>query len=175
MRRYKIKNLVILFITVTALAGCRKMTEFKIHDSAEFVVPSTAVAFVPVLSTMEVTTSSSYEFKNNGTDAKHVKEVKLDKVSLTITQPSGEDFSFLNSIHIYISASGLPEVELAYLDDIPSTAGNMLDLITTGATLDAYLKKDGYQLRVQTVTDETFTENITIRSDMTFNVRAKLL
>jgi hypothetical protein len=171
----KNKILFLSFMIFIGLSGCKKITEFKVENSTSFVIPQTAAIGVPLPSNMSVPTSSSFQFQNNGTDAKHVKEVKLDELTLTITQPTTEDFGFLKSIHIFISADGLQEIELAYLDDVPTNAGNSIDLITTGAVLDEYLKKEEYQLRVQTVTDELLSQDITIRADMVFNVRAKLV
>lgn len=169
------KRVLFYFLVITALSSCKKLTEFKIHEQSEFVVPGTAIIGPPILDTMQISSSSTYQFASNGTDAKHVEEVKLDKLTLTITNPPGKTFSFLNSVRIFISADGLPEQEIAYLTNIPASAGNSIELITTGVVLDAYIKKENYSLRVATVTDELLNEDVTIRADMTFNVRAKLL
>ena len=168
--------LFLLFLIPVSLSSCKKITEFRIKDSSEFTVPKTASLGVPLfIDTMSVSTSSAFEFKSNGTDTKHIKNIRLDQLRLTITNPSGQTFSFLESIHLYIYAEGLPEVEIAYLDNIPNTVGNTIDLVTTGAELDEYIKKDAYKLRVKTETDELLSQDVTIQSEMSFLVRAKLL
>jgi hypothetical protein len=154
-------------------SGCRKLTEFNIKNSMEFVIPKTAVIGVP-LPTSNVPTSSNFEFQNNGTDAKHVQDVKLDALTLSIKSPASQTFNFLNSIRVYISADGLQEIEIAYLESIPTSVQSIY-LTTTGVKLDAYLKKDSYSLRIKAVTDEQLYEDVTMKADMVFHVRAKLL
>lgn len=168
------KYYLFVLISVSMLfSGCRKLTEFKIKNSTEFVIPKTAVIGVS-LPTSPVPTTSNFEFRNNGTDAKHIQDIKLDALTLSIKSPASQTFDFLNSIRVYISADGLQEIELAYLENIP-TSVQTIYLSTTGAKLDAYLKKDSYSLRVKAVTDEQLYEDVTMKADMVFHVRAKLL
>ena len=175
MKKLKNNLFVFFLLALFLLPGCRKLGEFKIKDSSEFTIPGTTPLGIFVPTPMEVASSSSYEFKNNGTETKHVKEVRLDQMTLTIIDPSTQTFKFLNSVHIYISADGLPEVEIAYLDNIPPTVGSSIELLTTGAVLDAYIKKEKYKLQVKTVTDDVLADDVKIRSDLTFRVKAKIL
>jgi hypothetical protein len=134
------KKLVLLFLIAVVFSSCKKLTEFTVSDTAEFTIPSTSSLGVPVNNSVSVATSSNTEFKANGGDIKNVKEIRLIKLLLTTVQPSAQTFSFLNSIHIFISADDLPETEIAYLENIPSDVGNSIDLVTTGAVLDDYIK-----------------------------------
>lgn len=175
MKKLKINLFIFFLLALAFFSGCRKMGEFKIKDSSEFIIPATTPLGIFLPSPMEISSSSSHEFKNNGTEAKHVKEVRLDQMTLTITDPPTQKFEFLNSVHISISADGLPEVEIAYLDNIPPTVGNSIELLTTGAVLDEYIKKGKYRLHVKTVTDNGLAQDVKIRSDLTFRVKAKIL
>lgn len=168
------RNIIYLLLLISILfSSCKKITEFKVRDSSEFTIPGAGVPLF--VDTMSVSTSSNYEFQTNGTDPKHIKDIRLSELKLTITNPSTQTFRFLKSIHLYMYADGLPEVEIAYIDDIPNTVGSSIDLNTTGAELDEYIKKDAYKLRVKTETDELISQDVDIRSDMTFLVRAKIL
>jgi hypothetical protein len=169
MRNY----LFILICVSIFFSGCKKITEFNIKNSTEFVVPQTGVVGVQ-LPTPPVETSSTYQFKSNGADTKHVQDVKLEALTLSIKSPASQTFNFLNSIRIFISADGLQEIELAYLDNIPANSLQTISLNTTGAELDEYLKKDKYSLRIKAVTDEQLMEDVTMKADMIFHVRAKL-
>lgn len=166
--------LCLLLALPLLISSCRKLTDFRIKDSSQFTIPMTAPVNLPFFDTMSVSTSSAYEFENNGTDTKHIKSIKLDQLTLTITNPPSQTFNFLSSIHLYIIAEGLPEVEIAYRDNIDATSTSV-DLVTTGADLTEYIKKDNYSLRVKTTTKGALTQDVTIRSDMTFLVRAKLI
>jgi hypothetical protein len=121
--------------------------------------------------TPDVTTNSSTVFQNNNTKADLVKDVKLSELKLTITDPTDKTFSFLKSIHLYISTDANDEIELAYLDDITSTV-NTLNLICTSQKLDKYIKASSYKIRAKAVIKESVTKDITVKSEMKFKVTA---
>jgi hypothetical protein len=70
----------------------------------------------------------------------------LKSLTLTITAPPGETFSFLDSISITIASPGQPEREIARLSPVPAAATialspvpnvNLLPYIESGATIAA--------------------------------------
>lgn len=139
-------------------------TSITIENSSPINLPSEII-------TPEVTTNSSAEFKNNNTDTDRVKDVKLKSLQLIIENPEDKTFTFLKSIHLYISTTDSDEIELAYQDNINSTS-NRLDLICTDKKLDQYIKGDSYKIRTQVTMKESLTQDVTIKADMTFRVTA---
>tara|TARA_R110000868_G_scaffold1781_2_gene14220 strand:+ start:224 stop:751 length:528 start_codon:yes stop_codon:yes gene_type:complete len=139
-------------------------TEFKIASNFPLNVASGIV-------TPDVPTNSSAEFDNNNTKANLVKDVKLKELKLSITDPTNKTFSFLKSIHIYISTDANDEVELAYLDNISATT-NTITLTPTSEKLDKYIKASSYKLRTEAVIKESLTTDITVKADMKFRVTA---
>ena len=126
------------------------------------------------MSTPEVTTNSSQQFDNNNTAASLIKEIKLEELKLTVTNPGNKTFSFLKSIHIYISTNSSDEIELASLDNIASTSQS-ITLNATTQDLSKYVKASSYKLRTTVVTKETLTQPIDVRSDIKFKVKAGVL
>ena len=165
---------VILFLTL--LSGCKKLgINFGINHQATFRVDAGAPLNLPFeVGTPEVTTNSSSQFENNNTAANLIKEIKLEELKLTITNPSNKTFSFLKSIHIYISTNSSDEIELASMDNIASTA-QTINLNPTTQDLSKCVKASSYKLRTTVVTKETLTQPIDIRSDIKFKVRASVL
>jgi hypothetical protein len=128
---------------------------------------------IQVLAPVNVTTNSQDEFKNNRTKAELVKNVSLTNLKLTITDPATKDFSFLKSVEVFISLpDDTKEIRLAYAENVPANIGNALELTSTNAKLDDYLKAPSYKLRTKVVYDEYTTRNYTIRADMKFKVTA---
>jgi hypothetical protein len=158
-----------------ALFGCQdvdNLLTFTISHETSFTVESSAPLNIPIpLTTPDITTNSSQEFDNHNTRADLVKDVKLEQVKLTITDPTSKTFSFLKSIHVYISTDSNNEMQLAYLDNISATS-NTIDLETTDQKLDSYIKASSYKLRTSIVTKESLTEDIDIRMNMKFKVTA---
>jgi hypothetical protein len=158
------------------LNSCSKnaLTDFDMAYQVSLTIPSSTGIDIPLsVITPDIATNSTTEFKNRGTDASHVKEVRLTNAMLTITNPPGKTFSFLKSIHVLISTAGSPDVEIAFLDNVPNL--NRITLTTTGAILDPYIKSDKFKITVKAVTKETILQDITLQADLAFHVKADLL
>lgn len=165
-------GMTFLVLFIFSCSAVDKLLTFTISDQYSFTIDSAVPMGIPLdITTPDIPSSSSAEFKKNNTNANLVKDVKLTELKLTITNPADKTFSFLKSIHIYISTDATDEVELAYLDDINSAA-NSLSLTTTSNKLDKYIKASSYKLRIKAVTKEALSTNVTIKSEMKFNVTA---
>lgn len=171
------KRLLILTAVMISLTGCKKkLTQFYVDFHSEVVVQSTFGQFVPFsLTTPEITTNSQAEFESNNTNKDHIESIYLKDLILTIKSPQNETFSFLNSVQIFISSPSVAEQKVAYKTDIPANAGTNLvcDLISTD--LQSFIKDDKFTIRVETVTDETVPQDVTIDVYSNFFVDAKLI
>ena len=169
-KSYALITLLVLFVASCSVVD--QLLTFTVSNQTSFTIRSgfplnTASEII----TPDVTTNSSAEFQNNNTNANLVKDAKLKELKLSITNPTDKTFSFLKSVHLYISTDATDEVELAYLDDIKSTS-NILDLKVTDAKLDKYIKAPSYKIRTKAVVQETLTKDITVKADMKFRVTA---
>ncbi len=169
----------ILISLLTIFMGCdtvEKLTQFNMNYDESVVIPSNTVIDLPFqISTPEVETNSESKFAINNTRKDMIEKIILIKMSLTLTSPDGEDFSFLESINIYIHAEGLDEVKIAWKDEISSNTEDVLDLETTGTDIQEYIKKDKFSLRIHTTTDEVLTNDHHIDVKSTYFVDAKIL
>jgi len=171
----RLKSSIIIIVLIIAISSCSlvdKLLTFTISNTATIKIESgLPVGGVFEIVTPDITTNSSKEFENNNTKANLVKDVKLNSLNLTITDPSGKSFSFLKSVRLYISTDSSDEIELAYLEDINTTA-NTISLIPNTAKLDKYVKASSYKIRTKAVLKETVTKDITIDANMKFKVTA---
>jgi hypothetical protein len=171
----KAKNFITVAIFGFIVISCNVIDDlltFSIDNQTTVTIPSgfpvnTALELV----TPEISSNSSTAFENNNTNAQLVKDVKLKEMKLTVTNPANKSFSFLKSIHIYISTNDSDEIELAFLDDINSTS-NTLNLTCTTEKLDKYIKASSFKLRTKVLTKEAITQDISIQADMKFQVTA---
>lgn len=145
---------------------------FTISNETSIQIKSTSpINLPPEIITPDVTTNSSAEFENNKTKASLVKDVKLKSLKLMITNPTDKTFTFLKSVHLYISTTDSDEIELAYQDNINAST-NSIDLICTDARLDQYIKADKYKIRTKVTLKETLTKDVTVKAEMKFRVTA---
>lgn len=173
-----IKNCVLL-ITIVNLSTCKKigkLKEFDLNYSEEIVIPanSTLINLPFNIDSPETSTNSTAEYKNEGTSSKLVESVVLSKLLFTIQSPASGNFNFLNSVEIYLSSPNNTEILVASKYNIPETGLTQLDMDVSATNLKNFLQDETYNLRVKTTTDQTITSDMTIRSDETFHVKARL-
>ena len=172
MKTTKYALITLVVLAVTSCSVVDQLLTFTVSNETSFTIQSGfPLNIASEVITPDVTTNSSAEFQNNNTRAELVKDAKLKELKVTITNPTDKTFSFLKSIHLYISTDATDEIELAYLDDIKSTS-NVLDLMVTDAKLDKYIKAASYKIRTKAVIQETLTKDITVKADMKFRVTA---
>ncbi len=172
-------TLFFFFLAIFVYSGCSKLDEFTKFDleySETVIVPSTAGLNLPFnLLTPDIETDTESTFAVNDTRKDLIEEILLKSLQATLTDPANGDFSFLKSVNIFLSADELPEIEVAWLNEIPANPGNFLELMTTEEDLKDYIKKDAFSLRVNTVTDELITSDHHIEIYSIFSVDAKIL
>ncbi|MFV5695730.1 hypothetical protein ACM55G_09875 [Flavobacterium sp. LB3P122] len=171
----KIKEYLTVAIFGLLALSCNiidNLLTFSINNETSVTIPAGIPVNIPFELSRDTPSNSSTVLENNNTKAELVKDVRLKEMKLTITDPTDKSFSFLKSIHMYISSSdGSDEIELAFFDDINSTS-NIINLTCTPEKLDKYIKASSFKLRVKVVTKETNTQNVTIKTNMKFQVTA---
>ncbi|MDF4203627.1 hypothetical protein PXD56_11700 [Maribacter sp. SA7] len=164
------------FALFTACDKLDELTKFDMEYSQRATIPSSAGIDLPFdVFTPEVETNSESTFEVNDTRKDLIEEIKLTELEMVIISPDGADFSFLNSIEVYISADDLEEIKIAYLEEVPEDAGNVITLDTSDTDLKEYIKKDEFSLRLNTVTDELMSTDHELEVNSTFFVDAKIL
>lgn len=162
-------------VALLLAVGCKKIEQlltFYIEDSQNIRVSSNFPIgqFVP-LTPLNVPTKSEERFSNEGTRADLVKNVSLNSLKLTITDPSSENFDFLRRIEIYISTDANDQILLASLVQVPQGV-NTLTLTPTNAVLDKYIKASSYTLTTKAEIAKPVSRDITLRADSRFKVTA---
>ncbi|MDO7845124.1 hypothetical protein Q5H92_02060 [Hymenobacter sp. M29] len=156
-----------------AVVGCKKVDQlltFTVDTSQSVVIPGYFVnAQLPAVT---VTTNSADSFKNNKTSKDKVKDVYLDQMVLTVTNPANSNFDFLNKLDVFINTPNTNnKILLASITNVPRGV-NTIKLTPTTARLDEYLKADTYQLTVNATLNGFNANDFTVRSDARFKVTA---
>ena len=168
------KILLLLPLALLFCFSCKKLAQlltFEISDSQDIKVPASSVVNVPFISPVPVTMNSQQSFQNNNTSANLVKDVRLTKLTLTISDPATENFNFLQSIKIYIATNDSDKVLLASQDNVP-TGVSTIELVSSNTQLDKYIKASSYTLYTEVALRSSVAEQITVRADSKFRVTA---
>ena len=179
--RKKLLFLFILCISVSLL-DCKKgglTVNFDVNTSENFTIPPNAATIgilQPIFTPPFNTTSWENKYSINNTDKNHIQSCKLTNLTLTITGPQGQTFGFVQSLHIFIQAPNLPEVEVAYIDNNPTSAGSTITLTPdNNVDLSAYAKADSFTLGIETTTQQSNVNSVAVQADMTLHVVANVL
>jgi len=158
--------------------GCKKvdkLTQFEMEFDETIVIPASSGINLPFnIISPDIATNSESTFEVNDTRKDLIEEIKLRTLNLFVTSPSNANFNFLKSIHIYISADGLSEIEIASKATVAENT-IVLSLDVTDADLKEYIKADQFSLRLNTETDEVLTTDYHIAMHSVFFVDAKIL
>ncbi|RYU77974.1 hypothetical protein [Hymenobacter persicinus] len=167
----------LLLLLVLGTFSCKKINElltFEFSDTQSFKIPATPlVSGLPVTLNLPVpvTNKASETFRSNNTSADLVKDVKLTKLTLTVTDPTTETFDFLQSIEISIGTDQNDKVVMAYLNDVPRGAKS-IELTSTNEKLDRYIKAPSYTLYTKATVRQATAREITVQEESRFKVTA---
>ncbi|RKR07932.1 hypothetical protein CLV91_2693 [Maribacter vaceletii] len=173
------KKIVFLFCALIAFTSCDKLddlTKFDMEFDTSVVIESAVNVNLPFsVQSPDVETNSESEFEINDTRKDLIEDIRLKNLKLIITTPDDGDFTFLESLEVFISAEGLEDVKIASITEVPDTVGNTIDLETFDIDIKEYIKKDVFSLKLETVTDKVITEDYHIDVETVFFVDAKIL
>ena len=175
MKKLSIILIGLFFGTAISCKKFDEKTQFDMTFVESVTVESSVGVDLPFdIYTPERETNSEATFAVNDTRKDLIEEITINYLRLELTSPDGSDFSFLESIDIYLAADGLGETLIAWSEDVGEESTEILDLIVTEADLKEFIKKDKFTLRVNTVTDEFLTSDHQIDILSSFHVDAKI-
>lgn len=167
-----------LLCLIFTLSGCNlieDLIKIPITINSELTIPAGTGAGVLVnVFANEQQTNIEEEMTLNDSRKDRIKTVELRKCVLTVTAPSGADFSFLNDIEVYLSDDDLGDLKIASRYDIPDEIGDELTLDVSHADVADYLKKESIRLKTSVTTDEVLLQNIDINIYTRFRVTADI-
>ena len=174
------KNSGIIFIVfLLLLSSCKKVDktiDFDLNYQTNFVVNKS----IPIQTLTNITSDPVATHINDILDSKNssldlVNKIKLTKVKLTIIDPANENFDFLSDVDLYLEASGLPKIRIAWKNQMVNNLGSTIELILLSDDLQSYFKKDDVTLELDVNKDEMTSQNITIKTEVFLEAEADLL
>lgn len=180
---------VILYVALLAsVVACKKAKEllditFRHSVKSDFTLPKTADQVVAVpdslisIRTPDIKNTIPDEFSKNNADINKVKSVTIENIDLTIKSPTAQTFGFLKTVSIYLGAPGKKDTLIATKTDINkiSPEPTTLSLDPQNTNLMEYIKGPTYNLRIDTRIVKTYTQDITVGSEIKFKVVANPL
>lgn len=153
-------GLVICLILLIPIGACKKLKSLadiniNIPYSTTVTMPTAYEEGIPLpgmgvtanIGPIPIETRSQEYLAQYNTNAEKIQSVTLRKLSLKILSPSTESIDFLDTVRIYISAQGQPEVLAAY--HYGRMGGDSLVLTCSNDDLRNYFLADIMNIRLK--------------------------
>lgn len=157
------KALSLILLAGLGFAGCDKIKDLTdiskeltydgsveipgvpgLPDTATIVPPGGITGDFPIFGEA---TNSQQLIKDNNTSSDLVTHVTLTKLSLAMAAPDSANFNFMDTIRVYIGASGMKEELLGKKNGIPKNV-KTVDLDPENINIKEYFLKDSIFFRV---------------------------
>jgi len=154
------KKLIVAAFALLIVTSCKKLTDLA---NIKFVIPYSKTVAVPGLPgnpfipptglttsipTIAVESKSEEYIKKYNTSSELITKVIFTELKLEITEPATQNFDLVDSIWLFVSASGLPEVQSAHYFNVPKGT-RTIDMVTSDVNMKEYFLKDSMYFRLQ--------------------------
>jgi hypothetical protein len=166
-----------LGLLMLALCSCKNAGDVTFYESfnESFSVPALTLAgATDTFSTPSIPNDLDSLMKANNTSANLVQSVKLQAMTLTITAPAGQNFSYLKSVQVFILTDSLPAVEIANQYTISGTS-DTLNMNADNAQLKPYLLSSNFQIKFLVTNNQATTAAQTVNAYLRFQFVANIL
>lgn len=178
------KKLTAIILATLTLHSCQRITNGL---EVKFSVPQTRQVSAPGLPgnppippqglttsllPVGVETKSEQYIREYNTSSDLVTDARLGQIKLDLQEPAGQTFDMVDSLWLFVAATGMPEVLAAHAYGIPKGL-RTLDMNTADQNLKGYFLQDSMFFRLQghfyTAPDSATTFTITTRFDVVAN------
>lgn len=176
MKNIKTFSLLFAAAIITTFTSCDKLEDLlkiPITITDEFTVPAGSglgVLLEPL--TGDAETNIEESLSSNDSRKDKIKTIELRELTLNI-KTSGEDFSFVDDIEIYLNAEGQTEKLIAWKNDI-SASSSSVTLDNISDDLAAYIKADKVSFRAKFENKELVLSNIRVEVVSKFWITADI-
>jgi hypothetical protein len=179
----KILSLLLLSFLAIFFYRCNDTKEiidelltFKFSLSQSFTFPATMGIELPIqLELPTLQTNISQTLEQQGTSSDKVKSIKLNSFVMVVESPEGATFQPFEEIIFYIKSETEPKIEFASAKNIPQSVGNMLEFVSTNASLDKYILGDSFGLEISAKLRQALNQSMNVKSTMEFQATASPL
>ena len=173
------KKYTIYIIILLSNFSCKKIdkqTHFNLDLETQVTFPSTnSINVIQNINYSQISTNSINIFENNNTSKDLIEGAKLQKMKLSVINPSNGNFNFIKDIEVFMSADGLPEIKIAWKLNHQNDGKIFLNLDTSNNDFKEYIKNNQMNLRISFNPDEILRQDYDVKIEYSFIIDAEIL
>lgn len=169
-------TLVGSLVCFALVVGCQPAVEFDVAVEGEALIEAGGpldqlVGAFPVFDNFaSFDIESSQEFENNQTTKDHVQAAQVKLIRLSVIDPEGATFDFLNEISFFIASPKHAKVQVA-TKAVPNGA-TTVELDLSDVDVGPYVRDDTFSVTT-TANGRNPSEDTTVRAELTLHVVAQ--
>ncbi len=143
------KKYLLFFSVLLVFSACKKdaLNGYEISYLINFEIDAGLPNFQEHYYTQfNIPTDFQAQLNARGYTMEQVTRVEAKFLNLDLISPNGASYNYLDRARLFISGDGLPDIEIGYLEPVPSNVGSRMSFIPNNADLLNYLKEDNFNL-----------------------------
>jgi hypothetical protein len=178
-----------IMVLMAFFTGCTKIVNLA---NINIDIPYTTQATVPLIPgdtvgtplpagmvlnfpTKDVQSNSKQVLTQYNTSTSKIVSVDLKSLSIAILSPPSQNFDFLDTVQLYISAASLPERLIAYRYNVPKGLTTLVLNTADSVSLKGYFLADTMHFRVRTFITAVPASGTTLSASIVFHMIANPL
>ena len=172
------KVLTIISAIILTLSSCKKidkLTNFYMENSVAITISSSDFASLNAdIWSYEAENNITELCSNNKTNEESIKSISLDRFTVYISSPGTQTFDFIQSLEVFVNASGLEEKKIAWVQNNLKTGVKKLVLDINDDDIQDYITDKNLILHSLITGSDSIFSNVIIRYDYSYIITANL-
>ncbi len=165
----------LLLISLFACEKLEKYAQFSVQAKTTFEVPADADVQTPIVLDSQSLNLDQQVFEDFNTSTSLINKATIKDIKLKIINPQNANFNFLTDVELYIKTDNLPEIRIAWLNNIRNSNTQSLNLEHLPDNLSEYLKSEQVKINLVLLNDEVLTQPVQVEVNASFNIKAEVL
>ncbi len=172
------RKILVFSLFLGLLFACEKIdkyAQFSVQTKTTFEVPADMVVQTPIVLDAQTLDVDTKVFEDFNTSAYLIDKATIKDIKLIIINPQNVNFNFLTDVELYIKTNNLPEIRIAWLNNIGNINTQSLNLEHLPDNLSEYLKSEQVKINLVLLNDEVLTQPVQVEVNASFNIKAEVL
>ena len=171
----KILVFSLLWILLFACENEDKQIQFNVKTNTTFEVPADASIQTQIELDAKSLIINKSIFEDFNTSKDNIDKATIKDIKLNISSLQNINFDFLTDVELYIEATDLPKIRIAWLNNLQDDHLQSLNLEHLSDNLSEYIKNNEVKISLILLTDEVLTQPVEIEVEATFLVKAEVM
>ena len=157
---------------IMAVISCKKNKLGTVSFTAQLDFTTTIPA-QPELPLLDTPVTVSADIPIQDKRLRHSEKASLKDFYVEIQAPSGQTFDFCREVHLFLSAPGVAETEIAFAENIDPNS-TRIDFAVSHADMVQFIHQNSMTVKLKIRLGKSLSRPTTVYGNLMFNVQGRL-